>query len=180
MLLLCSLSCVATCPIINPLLCFFALQPVCCHLSIKKPFFMLLCWLLTSVHVSCPFVYVHPVPFCFFPFLLSIFFPFLLFAFPVLTPFTISLICACFLNFWFVLHLLIFFGYVFIVSLPFFGFLWTEVLKTCMSFAWFWFTLLLFMPFCSFWCLQLFLFCFFYTFACMCSFWPLCSFAYMC
>ena len=80
---------------------------------------MLLCWLLTSVHVCCPFVYVRPAPFCFFPFLLSIFFPFLLFAFSVHTAFTISFLCTCFLNFWFVLHLLIFFGYVFIVSLAF-------------------------------------------------------------
>ena len=75
MLLLCSLSCVATCPIINPLLCFFALQSMCCHLSNKKPYFMLLYSLLTSVHVSCPFVYVHPGHFCFFPFPLSIFLP---------------------------------------------------------------------------------------------------------
>ena len=163
MLLLCSLSCVATCPIINPLLCFFALQSMCCHLSNKKPYFMLLYSLLTSVHVSCPFVYVHPGHFCFFPFPLSIFLPvpiavlsgffshFFFSHFPILSLFchshpvpppllsslrslflsfglaflTFGLCCICLFFFQLCVHCLF----------TFFGFLWTEVLKTCVSFA---------------------------------------------
>jgi len=155
------------------------LIPVCCHLS---------CWLLTSVHACCLFVYVRSLCLC--SFVLSLFasslfcFPFFshfffshflcslrsLFLSFALAFWTFGLCCICFFFFRLCVH----------CQFSFFSFLWTKVLRTCVSFAWFWFTLLLFMPFCSFWCLQLFLFCFFLNrFACICSFWPLCSFACM-
>jgi len=119
MLLLSSFQCVATCPIINHLYASLLFSLCVATYPLKNPLLCLFvdCSLQSTCHVPL-FMFVLPLfassLFCF-PFFPHFFF----FAFFVLTPFTICLLCACFPNFWFVLHLLIFFGYVFIVSLPF-------------------------------------------------------------
>ena len=158
MLLLSSFSCVATCPVDCSLLCTCVLSLCLCSSSL--------------------FMFVCPVPFCFFPFLLSIFFPFLLFAFFVLTSFTISLLCACFMNFWFVLHLLFFiFGYVLIVSLAFLVSFAENMRELCLILIYIatvYALLFVLMP------TTVSILFFLNRFACMCSFWPLCLFACMC